>query len=353
MTHKNTILIIPAYNPQENIHELINELLKDNYLQIVIINDGSEKSCNLIFENIEKKSNVTVLHHAVNLGKGAALKTAFNHILLNYPDATGVVTADADGQHLPEDIKNIADRLHSNKNEFLIGVRSFSKDIPKRSYIGNNITKYVFSLFVGKMISDTQTGLRGMPLDFLKKILTITSNRYEYELEMLITACHTPQLTIKEIPIKTVYINDNATSHFNPILDSFKIYFVFIRFIASSLFASITDFICFSIVIYTTGELFLSMVIARIISLTFNFVLNKKLVFHTEQKKTKSEILKFSILALFLFFSSYFCIDALAVYASVNYYLAKIIVEGCLFLLSFSVQKTLIFNSIEKYPYRD
>ena len=351
MPTNNAIIVIPAYNPQENILPLIEKIRQYNYQKIIIVNDGSTESSKIIFQKLDNFEKVIVLHHAINLGKGAALKTAFNYILLNYPKAIGVITADADGQHLPKDIKIVLEELLNNNQSFVLGVRSFSNDIPKRSYLGNCLTKYIFGLLVGKMISDTQTGLRGIPMNFVKKLLKITPNRYEYELEMLIIACQSPELMIKEIPIETVYINDNKSSHFNPLLDSFKIYFVFIRFIASSLFASITDFIVFALLIYITSKLLLSMVIARIISLALNFVLNKKLVFHTQHKKTKTEIIKFSILAVFLFFSSYFSIEALVTYCSLNYYIAKILAEGCLFLLSFSVQKTLIFNNHGKYPY--
>ena len=341
----NQVIIIPAYNPADNLIKIIEEISKDNYLAVIIVDDGSTSKCSFIFSKLEKMNDIILLKHAINLGKGAALKTAFNYILLNYTDVSGVITVDADGQHLPEDINKISARLAQKSNLVVLGTRSFAKDVPFRSLIGNKLTKFIFGLLVGKTISDTQTGLRGMPLDFLKELMLINSNRYEFELEMLIKACNSPNYLIEQLPIKTVYLNNNESSHFNPLLDSLKIYFVFIRFIASSLLASIFDFVSFSIFIYFTNELLLSLTIARIIGLVTNFLLNKKIVFHTSRKKTTSEILKFSLLAIFLFVLSYSGIKGLVYYLHFNYYTAKILTDAVLFIISFAVQKTIVFSS--------
>ncbi|MCK7497015.1 MAG: hypothetical protein MZW92_43590 [Comamonadaceae bacterium] len=95
------------------------------------------------------------------------MKTGFNHCCVNVPDALGIVTADADGQHLAEDIRKVAMEFLHFPRGLVIGARSFTRGIPLRSLIGNMTTRYVFKLFVGGNLSDTQSGLRGIPMDIL------------------------------------------------------------------------------------------------------------------------------------------------------------------------------------------
>ena len=85
--------------------------------------------------------NVQLLRHAVNLGKGAALKTAFNHVLCTYPELAGVVTADADGQHHPDDIERVAETLLARPDALVLGARTFGEDVPLRSRFGNIATR--------------------------------------------------------------------------------------------------------------------------------------------------------------------------------------------------------------------
>ena len=347
---KAPLIVIPAYQPDSSLLEFVETLHKEDYPHIIVVDDGSKKECSEVFNEVEKFDKVVLLKHGVNLGKGAAMKTAFNYILVNHSDASGVITVDADGQHLPKDIKAVSNKLVGKDRTLVLGVRSFGKDIPFRSYFGNQMTKYIFGFLIGKMILDTQTGLRGMPIEFLKALMPIKANRYEFELEMLIYACRYYHYKVEQVPIETVYLNDNESSHFNPLVDSLKIYAVFIRFIASSLFASIIDLIIYSIIIFFSNSLLLSLSVARIISLTCQFLFNKKLVFYSDsdKKKTKTEIVKFFLLAIFLFCSSYIGIDLVHEYLRINYYLAKVMVEVCLFIISFLVQDILIFRANHK-----
>jgi glycosyltransferase involved in cell wall biosynthesis len=349
-TKRLPIIIIPAYNPGDDLVEFVEKLLQEGYPNILVVDDGSKEECADIFTKVKNFKRVVFLKNAVNLGKGGALKLAFNHVLVNFSESTGVITVDADGQHLPKDIKAVSEKLINNEKTLVLGVRSFSKDIPFRSYFGNQMTKYIFGFLIGKLILDTQTGLRGIPLEFLKVLMPIKSNRYEFELEMLIHACRYQHYHIEQIPIETVYLNDNESSHFNPLIDSLKIYFVFLRFIASSLCASIIDFICYAILIFFTNSLILSLSVARIISLTSQFMFNKKLVFcsSTDKKKTRAEIIKFFLLAIFLYCSSYIGIELVHTYFKLNFYISKILVELSLFVISFLVQDILIFRASKK-----
>lgn len=220
-------IIIPAYKPDKKLRILVDQLIKENFKNIIVVNDGSGATGKKEFEYIESLKECTVLNHAVNLGKGRGLKTAFNYFLNHFEDNKGVITVDADGQHLVDDIKKVANKLIEKPNHLILGVRDFSsKNIPFRSRFGNIVTKFVFNLATGIKISDTQTGLRGIPTYFLKQILTVNGERYEFEMNMLLE-CKELGIPIEEVDIETVYINDNESSHFNPLLDSIRIYSLF------------------------------------------------------------------------------------------------------------------------------
>lgn len=215
----NIIVVIPAYEPDDSLIGLIERLGAD-FDRFIVVDDGS-KTADAIFERVAGMSGVTLLRHEVNRGKGAALKTAFAKVIADFPDAAGVVTVDADGQHLPEDVANVAKATRENPGRYTLGVRAFSGNVPLRSRFGNAWSRYFFFLLTGVMIYDTQTGLRGMPRDLLPELVAMPGDRYEYEMRMLVAAAR-KKLKPVQIQIKTVYLNDNKASHFNPIRDSLR-----------------------------------------------------------------------------------------------------------------------------------
>lgn len=352
----HVVLIIPVYQPNENLLCIVDDLLVEPYPKILVINDGSSADKNHVFQKLSKKERVIVLHHKVNKGKGKALKTAFRYVLNELPQSIGVVTLDADGQHLPGDVKMLSETLRGNPESLCLGVREFKQGVPIRSRFGNLLTKYVFSFFVGQTITDTQTGLRGIPLQFIDLFIDIQTDGYEFELETLIQACK-QNIHIQEVKITTVYEEHNPTSHFRPLIDSLKIYFVFLKFVSASLLASLVDMIVFSISIYFSHQIFLSIVIGRLVSGTSNFFLVKKAVFHS-RGKTLVEAVKYILLTIVLMAGSYLLITSIIIGFGVNPYLSKVIGETILFLISFVVQRSLIFrrkirhNSISEYTER-
>jgi len=107
-------LLIPAHRPGEALAHLVQGLLRSKtFGAVLVIDDGSGPAFGPIFAGLSQQTGVQVLRHAVNLGKGAALKTGLNHLLTHHPEIAGVVTADADGQHHPEDIAGVAAALAS------------------------------------------------------------------------------------------------------------------------------------------------------------------------------------------------------------------------------------------------
>ena len=338
---RRAVVVIPAYEPTGKLAELVEELSADGR-PIVIVDDGSSPQCRAIFDHLAARPNIVLLRHAVNLGKGQALKTAFNHVLLHSPaDAVGVVTADADGQHLAADIRRVAERLEQGGPRTLIlGSRAFQGTVPLRSRIGNVMTRRIFTLLIGRALTDTQTGLRGIPQSLLGELMQLEAGRYEFELEMLIRA--TRQMPIEELTIATVY-GSFAKSHFNPLRDSLRIYFVFVRFLSLSILTAGIDYATFAMVFTAQHNILLSMIVARIVAGTFNFVANRSVVFRS-RGNALAEALKYATLVVALMSISYGLVTMLVDVVGLNVYLAKVLAEGGLFLASFALQNLVVFS---------
>ena len=344
--------IIPAYEPLPELPELVREIVKIPLLKgVVVVDDGSRKEGSAeTFARIREIGGCTLLVHPQNRGKGASMKTAFSHLLEHEKDLLGAVTVDADGQHLPVDIEKVLRAFLEDPEDYVLGVRDFkslSVKIPWRSRFGNNLTEKVFKLFTGTPLQDTQTGLRVYPKDFMREALNIKPDRYEFELEALLRYYRCGFGKMRQVPITTVYEENNPSSHFNPIKDSIRIYAIFIKFIGASLISFVVDQIVFSVMIHALGHdemsIFWSHLTARLISCPLNFILNKEAVFGSKGHSLR-QFLIFLLLAVFLFVSSYYGViglNRLGVHPSV----AKFIVEGLLFFLSFFVQNSLIFRN--------
>ncbi|MBO4734302.1 MAG: glycosyltransferase family 2 protein, partial [Clostridia bacterium] len=173
---KNIFLVIPSLNPDEKLGKTIKSMIDAGFNDIIVVDDGSDENHKQFFPTAN--NNITLLTHEVNRGKGAALKTAFSYIKENFPEAYGVVTADGDGQHAPEDVVRCAGEI-SDKREIVLGCRDFSgPDVPRRSRFGNRTTSFIFKTLCGKAISDTQTGLRGFPAALLDYLCGISGDRF-------------------------------------------------------------------------------------------------------------------------------------------------------------------------------
>ena len=221
MPRRNLTLVIPAYEPAQTLPELVTALA-DDFTSIVVVDDGSRTPEAIdAFAALRDISSVRLLRHAANRGKGAALKTAFADVLRNAPDCAGVVTADADGQHLADDIRRVADGTLANPSRVTLGVRSFSGSVPFRSRLGNFWTCGEFFLLTRRWVRDTQTGLRGIPRALLPRLASLAGDRYDYEARMLVAAARLPDGLV-QIPIATVYLAGNKTSHYRPLADTFS-----------------------------------------------------------------------------------------------------------------------------------
>jgi putative flippase GtrA len=340
-----TCFVIPAYEPDQKLVDLLRVLSKETNQAIFVVDDGSsDKSifANPIFTN----QNITVLKHAINFGKGAALKTAFNYILAYHPNITGCVTLDADGQHSVSDALTLSSML-DNTNKLTLGVRNFNfgdKRIPLKSRVGNLLTRGIWRFVTGIKISDTQTGLRAIPAKLMKECLYIPANRYEFEMEMLLKA---QQIGVRvyETPINTIYIDDNKGSHFNPVLDSLKIYFVILRYFTSSFMSCIVDYLAFTtFILFFSLSAGVSFILARLIAFIFNYNVNKKMVFRIKDTN-KKVFFKYLVVFLINLYVGFSFIDYIGAFGYNAFYL-KFSVEGILLFFNFFLQKEWVFKRV-------
>ncbi len=338
----NKVLLIPAYNPEEKIVPLIQELPKGVFDQILIINDGSGPKYSEIFDQLSMVKNVKILTHEINQGKGAALKTGFSYVLKNVNNCPGVITADADGQHLKKDILAIADCLKPEQRRLTIGSRTFDAEVPLRSHFGNKMTRAVMKLFFKINLKDTQSGLRAIPFSLLPKLLSIPFNRYEFEIEMLLVA-EKNGYRFEELEIETVYENNNISSSFNPVVDSAKIYFVLFRYILASLITAVVDYIIFFISYAFFPKIFLCTYFARFVALFVNFIVLKKFVFHSKEKIITIGM-KYLLIVVISGFISSLAIEYFHNVLNLNIVLSKISAELLLYFGIFIAQKEFVFK---------
>ncbi len=212
-------VLLPVYNPDEKFLQLVEDLFKRGF-KVVACNDGSKESCDEYFRRA--KPFADVIGYKDNKGKGYALKRGFEYIGNNLADEVDyIVTADSDGQHAIEDIERVA-KLTRKTDGIVLGMRDLSERIPIKSRIGNDLSKFVYTIVTGVYLRDNQSGLRGFPVRLCQWLQDIPGNKYEYELNVLVTA-HKEGMKVTGIDIKTIYENNNKNTHFKPIKDTFRI----------------------------------------------------------------------------------------------------------------------------------
>ena len=338
-----TALIIPAYKPSKDLLGLLARFAGNPDFVPVVVDDGSGAEFEPIFQALPE--GTTLLRHPQNRGKGAALKTAFTHALENLPGCALAVTADADGQHRYEDILRVCDTAAKHPGALVLGSRKFEGDVPLRSRFGNGVTRQVFAIASGTKVYDTQTGLRAFDREAMRAFVDIPGDRYEYEINMLLTAAQSGTPILEEW-IETAYLDDNASSHFNPLRDSLKIYLCIFKFCASSLLGFAIDYVLALILKALTAGWALSMpfsvVVARLVSASVNFIVNRRVVFKGNESLGKA-ILKYAALAVCILVLNLAMMYALTA-LGLPFALAKILVEVALFCLNFVVQGRFVFR---------
>lgn len=352
MNEKIIPIVIPSYEPDERLIILIENIRKSFSGIIIIVDDGSGEKYKHLFDTVHKL-DCTVLTHAVNLGKGRALKNAFNFVLYHYPEAIGVITADSDGQHTWEDIQRCMDALYNAPERLILGCRKFlNRDIPWKSRFGNELTRKVCGFLCNVKVSDTQTGLRGIPKQFMEKLMNVPGERFEFETNMLIETQGI--VKIDEIPIQTIYDSkENHKTHFDPIRDSIKIYRIFgrifTRYIISSLSSSVLDLLLFAwfcnLFHSEKGMLYIgvSTVMARIFSAVYNYLINYKFVFGSKERIKVSSGKYFVLVFFQMTASALLVMWGVKVLPFISEVMVKMMIDTILFFISYKIQRNFIF----------
>lgn len=353
-------IVIPVLNPDKKTTDFIDILVASGFDNIVVIDDGSNDESQKYFDEIRKLPQCTVLVHEVNRGKGAALKTAFRFLAQERPDVDAAITADGDGQHNIDCLNKCIQAYEEHPGAVIFGGRDFNEaNIPARSRFGNKVSAVVYRFACGIRLNDTQTGLRVIPASQFEKFSELKGDRYEYETNMIMQVANdgTPYF---ETPIETIYIDDNASSHFNPLKDSAKIYIVILKgvfkFLLNSLICWVVDeglfwlfkdAILFSSITDHSTRTITSMLIARVLSSALNFTLNRKTVFKSKESVAKTA-LKYYILAACMLAVSMLLVDLFAVrilnIGGFPEVLLKCVVDIILFIVSYTVQRKWVFK---------
>ena len=339
-------LIIPAYRPTSALPELITHL-KNTFDVILIVDDGNSKDYKKVFSACISPQTI-ILKHTMNQGKGAALKTAFAYVINSLPQINTVITCDADGQHLSSDIMALMKAALAQSDDVILGVRKLSDETPFKSRIGNRLTRFIFRLLYGVYLEDTQTGLRAIPRKMLSPLVLLPANRYDFEMAMLIYLV-TEKKKIYSFPITSVYLNENKSSSFRPIIDSLRIYALILQKLWSytivGLMSFALDWVIFLVLITTIFQshlAFLAVLVARIVSGLFNYTLNFYVVFQSREKH-KHSLLRYLMIYTFNILVSTSAMYLTSIYLPNLIIPAKVIIDLCLFTVSFISQKRWVF----------
>ena len=345
---RNYVILIPAYNPSNKLEELVRDL-QELKLKIIIVNDGSTQNKS-IFKRLSEKNDCNVLSYDENKGKGYALKYGMKYYLEHFRDYNGIITVDADYQHLPKDVLKVAEKL-DQENKIVLGCRDFNSPVvPFMNRIGNKITSFVFKLLYGKYISDTQTGLRGIPNAYLETCLKIEGDRFEYEIGQLIYFVN-KKIELEEVQIETIYY-ETRESKFHKITDSIRIYKLILkesfRFLLTSLVSSFLDIILFTILLSLFSQfgdisIILSTFGARVFADLLNFYLTKNFVFYSVED-SKKILLSYYVLSFSKMALSAILVLLISKCIFINKTLIKMVVDILIYFLSYRIQKKYIFK---------
>jgi glycosyltransferase involved in cell wall biosynthesis/SAM-dependent methyltransferase len=321
----NVALIIPALNPPGSLVQLVADL-HSCFGLIVVINDGSDAVANTVFEQVSQWAAVLVTPR--NEGKGAAIKTGLAYLLQQRRDITGVVLADADGQHSAHDIRRLTTAFAARPDEVVVGARHFQGVVPFRSRLGNGISRFLARWILGIELTDTQTGLRALPVRLFADIQKLPSDRYDFETEMLLLFKH-GSVPIRELAIETIYEPGNPTSHFRPLQDSGRIFYLLVRFLLLSLATAAIDNAVF--LLAPVWPLFF----ARLVAMCIQYPLARRAVFVSEEPH-RLQLPRYILLV---------CVLTGAVALLLALGVDKLVAEAILFPLSFCLQRDYVFRS--------
>lgn len=209
--------LIPAYQASAHLKHVLDDLrAHDPEAAILVVDDGSSDGSG----DIARAAGIDVVTHAVNRGKGVALRSGFAWLAERGFETA--VTVDADGQHRAEDAATLA-RHPAPADALVLGVRNLIRDgAPGSSQFSNKFSNWWVSQFSGQKLSDTQCGLRRYPL---RATLALDSDArgYGFESDMIVRAARRG-IPIVEVPVQVIYPpKAQRVSHFHVVRDPARI----------------------------------------------------------------------------------------------------------------------------------
>lgn len=342
---KRPVVLIPCNGPGPRLPQLVASLLDaGTFAGVVVVDDGSGTRSGPLLAQIEALHGATLLRHHVHLGKGAALKTGLNWIGVHIPDSAGVVTLDANGLYSVTDAIRVAEALADAPASLVLGSRTLPAGAALGRRLGNAMTRWVLRAIAGVTVSDAQTGLRGIPMAFLPHLLRLRTTGHDFELDMLLAARH-DGIALMEVPIETERNDADAGVRFNPVIDSLRIYYVFLRFNLSSFSSFLLDFGLFALLMLVGASIATAQFGARAVSSLFNFLVNRHFVFKSDQGRGVSLLLYYATVVL-IAACSYGLILLLHQGLGLSVYSAKLVADTALYIASFAIQREFVFRRL-------
>jgi len=210
-------VVIPVYNNQATVRG-VALAAREELPHVVVVDDGStDADVAALFRD----TDITVLHHEVNQGKGRAILTGLRFV--REQGGRFMITLDADGQHIPADIRKFLPVLEANPDAIVIGARPMhAPGVPASSRFGMHFSDFWLRLETGMAMKDTQSGFRAYPVEAISQ-LTCRSTHYDFEVEILARAAWAG-LSVKSVDIEVIYPErGRRISHFRPFLDNLRL----------------------------------------------------------------------------------------------------------------------------------
>lgn len=341
------IVLIPAYEPDERMLELIDALDEDG-CRMVVVDDGSGTAYSSLFDDVSSRG-IEVLRQPGNTGKAGALRRGLAYIARRWP-GEDVVTADSDGQHRPHDIEAVA-AATAEGDALVLGGRAFTGEVPLRSRFGNAISRVLFRAAGGQHVHDTQTGLRGIPSSRIPDVLAVAGERFAWEMNVLMDFSRR-RIPIREVPIETIYLDGNASSHFRPLRDSLAVLRPMRRYVVVSLGSFVLDIVALQLLYVASGQLLPSVVFARVLSATVNFALNRTLVFGAASAGAlRTQVVRYGVIAVAMLAAGYAGLAVLTTWG-VPVVAAKVVADTAVYVCGFLLQRGYVFARRHHAPER-
>jgi dolichol-phosphate mannosyltransferase len=351
---RDSVILIPAYNPPDNMISYLEDLRKNGFTRIVIVDDGSREDRQHVFKEA-LKMGFTILHHDKNSGKGCALRSGFEYYMQKcHGKYDGVILVNSDGRDRAEDCVKIAAALAGEKakkrSRIIIGSRDFnSPGADKVTKRCNALMSFFFSFLFGQHLNDVLSGFRGIPDSQVLRCLRYSEKTYCYDMAVLIGF---ERKGYKEISVPVLPANPEAEKHFHPLWDTLLINLVVWKkmmiFGATSIAASVVDLFLFWLLTEfilrgASYRIICATILARIVSASVNYHLSRKYVFRSNESRRKS-LRQFMGLAACQCLISAFSVHLLEAVFNTRPILLKILIDSFLFFAAYKVQDKFIFK---------